>query len=90
VGFHGGSEKQVPPLRVAIGKTNRNAPVGMTEFICAIAKANRSYSAEMTEFVLRSIPHCDATLGTAADLTSGKYLACALPLWDRNGRQLIV
>jgi hypothetical protein len=25
-------QKQVPPLRIAIDKANRNAPVGMTEF----------------------------------------------------------
>jgi hypothetical protein len=29
----GGSNQQVPPLRIAIGKPNRNAPVGMTDFI---------------------------------------------------------
>jgi hypothetical protein len=30
--FHCRSKKQVPPLRIAIDKTNRNAPVGMTTF----------------------------------------------------------
>jgi hypothetical protein len=26
------SNQQVPPLRIALGGTNRNAPVGMTDF----------------------------------------------------------
>ena len=30
--FHGRRGKQVPPLRIAIDKANRNAPVGMTGF----------------------------------------------------------
>jgi hypothetical protein len=33
VSFHGGCRQQVPPLRIAIGGTNRNAPVGMTEIL---------------------------------------------------------
>jgi len=30
VGRIGKADKQVPPLRIAIDETNRNAPVGMT------------------------------------------------------------
>jgi hypothetical protein len=33
VGFHDGCEQQVPPLRIAIDEANRNAPVGMTDFV---------------------------------------------------------
>ena len=30
--FHRSAHKQVPRLRIAIGKANRNAPLGMTDF----------------------------------------------------------
>ncbi len=36
VGFHGRGKQQVPPLRIAIGGTNRNVPVGMTDLILAL------------------------------------------------------
>ncbi|HSY66935.1 MAG TPA: hypothetical protein VK829_20265, partial [Terriglobales bacterium] len=29
---HSSCKQQVPPLRIAIDKVNRNAPVGMTDF----------------------------------------------------------
>jgi hypothetical protein len=32
IGVHGSAHKQVPRLRIAIEKANRNAPLGMTDF----------------------------------------------------------
>jgi hypothetical protein len=37
--FDGSARKQVPPLRIAIDKANRNAPVGMTDWKPALLKA---------------------------------------------------
>jgi hypothetical protein len=37
VSLHNNSKKQIPPLRIAIGRANRNAPVGMTDYFIFIA-----------------------------------------------------
>jgi hypothetical protein len=65
------TRKQVPRLRIAIDKANRNTPLGMTGFDVAIGEADRDAALGMTRFEIAiGSPVRPAALGMTRFLAS--------------------
>jgi hypothetical protein len=80
----GSSNERVPPLRIAIGEANRNAPVWMTElFVRLVTQAFAPVG--MTESDLGSMTQSQSYAGSDALIdASDENSAPGLPFWDRD------